>query len=93
MYTDDTKLYTNQDNFSKEYLKKAIKNNLECLNTLITTVQLLSLNVSKTKLMIFRKRKQIVAPKLNVNNVEIVEAVTYNFYSFICLIYDMDRLY
>ena len=39
----------------------------------------LSLNVSKTKLVIFRGRKQNVAPKLRMNDVEIVEELKYIF--------------
>ena len=59
MYADDTTIYFNLEDFDPYYLKRDINNELEKI-TLWLKMNKLSLNVQKTKFMIFhRKQKQI----------------------------------
>ena len=59
MHADDTTIYFNLEDFGPYYLKRDINNELE-KSTLWLKMNKLSLNVQKTKFMIFhRKRKQI----------------------------------
>ena len=59
---DDTTLYTNMETFSAETLELDINNNLESLNRWFQ-INKLSLNASRTKLVIFRKKKANTDPK------------------------------
>ena len=64
MYADDTTIYFNIEDFDANDLEAEINKELEQVNTWLK-VNKLSLNVGKTKIMIFhRKRKHI--PKLKV---------------------------
>ena len=59
MYADDTTIYFNLEDFDRYNLEQDITNDLENI-TLWLKRNKLSLNVQKTKLMIFhRKQKQI----------------------------------
>ena len=59
MYADDTTIYFNLEDFDPYHLKRDINNELEKI-TLWLKMNKLSLNVQKTKFMIFhRKQKQI----------------------------------
>ena len=64
MYADDTTIYFNLEDFDRYNLEQDITNELENI-TLWLKRNKLSLNVQKTKLMIFhRKQKQV--NKLNI---------------------------
>ena len=59
MYADDTTIYFNLENFTQQNLNKEINCEIEKINTWLK-VNRLSLNLQKTKLMIFhRKQKHI----------------------------------
>ena len=57
MYADDTTLYGNMEHFPADSIEPEINNNLEYLNRWFK-LNKLSLNVAKTRSMIFRKRKK-----------------------------------
>ena len=56
MYADDTTLYSNLANFSSSFLESEITENLTILNDRLR-MNKLSLNVDKTRLIIYRKAK------------------------------------
>ena len=69
MYADDTTIYFNLEDFDRYNLEQDITNELENI-TLGLKRNKLSLNVQKTKLMIFhRKQKQI--NELNILKTEL----------------------
>ena len=57
--------------FPVETLELDINNNLESLNKWFQ-INKLSLNATKTKFMIFRKRKQIQTTEIFMNNIKTV---------------------
>ena len=69
MYTNDTTIYFCQEDFSK--INRSTSINME-LEKLIAWLKLnkLTLNVEKTKYLIFRKRRKIDFLSLKINNNE-----------------------
>ena len=61
MYADDTTLNAKKEDFASSNFESEVNENLEGLNKWFK----LSLNVDKTRLMIFRKRKNINPFKLH----------------------------
>ena len=76
MYADDTTLYGNREDFAS--FETNVNSNLEILNNWFK-INKLSLNPEKTKLMMFRKKKQINPVVINFNNVQITEVSFFNF--------------
>ena len=73
MYADDTIIYFNLENFDRYNLEQDITNELENI-TLWLKRNKLSLNVQKTKLMIFhRKQKQITELNILINGMPLSE--------------------
>ena len=71
MYADDTIIYFNLENFDRYNLEQYITNELENI-TLWLKRNKLSLNVQRTKLMIFhRKQKQITELNILINGIAI----------------------
>ena len=58
MYADDTTIYFNIEDFDTNNLEAEINKELEQVNTWLK-VNKLSLNVGKTKIMIFHRKKNI----------------------------------
>ena len=58
MYADDTTIYFNIEDFDTNNLEAEINNELKQVNTWLK-VNKLSLNVGKTKIMIFHRKKNI----------------------------------
>ena len=74
MYTDDTTIYGNKEDY--ELFESNVNDNLKILNNWFKLTKL-SLNIEKTNLMIFRKKKRIDPIIIHVNQVRITE--TYFF--------------
>ena len=71
MYADDTTIYFNLEDYNPYHLKRDINNELEKI-TLWLKIKKLSLNVQKTKFMIFhRKQKQISELNIAINDTDI----------------------
>ena len=82
LYADDTTMYTTLD-YSVENLRhfSNINNELEKVWKWLA-VNKLSLNVNKTKFMLFQsswKKKHITTPELNINGINIERVSTFNF--------------
>ena len=67
MYADDTTLYFNLEDFPAQNRSMLINNELERVNTWLK-LNKLTLNVEKTKGMIFHKRRKIEHTKSSMNN-------------------------
>ena len=79
MYADDTTIYFNLEDFDPYHLKRDINNELEKI-TLWLKMNKLSLNVQKTKFMIFhRKQKQISELNIAINDTDIERVESFNF--------------
>ena len=82
MYADDTTIYFNQENFPKINRSKSIDVDLEKLSTWLK-LNKLTLNVDKTKYMIFRKRRKMDYLCLKINNNEIANVNQFYFLGII----------
>ena len=79
MYADDTTLYCNLNN----NLTDIINGELDKINDWLSANKL-SLNVKKTKYMVFhRSQKKVIYPLLKFNNVEIERVTSFNFLGLI----------
>ena len=79
MYADDTTIYFNIEDFDTNNLEAEINKELEQVNTWLK-VNKLSLNVGKTKIMIFhRKRKHIPELKVLIYGCNIEYVSSFNF--------------
>ena len=79
IYADDTTIYFNLEDFDPECVETEINNELEKVN-LWLKLNKLSLNIKKTKLMIFhRKQKKIKDINISIDNVQIERVNTFNF--------------
>ena len=79
MYADDTKIYFNLEDFDPECVETEINNELERVN-LWLKLNKLSLNIKKTKLLVFhRKQKKIQDINILIDNVQIERVNTFNF--------------
>ena len=79
MYAADTTIYFNLEDFDPYHLKRDINNELEKI-TLWLKMNKLSLNVQKTKFMIFhRKHKQISELNIAINDTDIERVESFNF--------------
>ena len=79
MYADDTTIYFNLEDFDPECVETEINNELEKVN-LWLKLNKLSLNIKKTKLIIFhRKQKKIKDINISIDNVQIERVNTFNF--------------
>ena len=83
MSADDTTIYFNIEEFDQKKLLQDITNELENI-TLWLKVNKLSLNVQKTKLMVFqRKQKQIKELNIVINGITIERVELFNFLGLI----------
>ena len=83
MYADDTTIYFNLEDFDRYNLEQDIANELENI-TLWLKRNKLSLNVQKTKLMIFhRKQKQINELNILIDGIAIERVESFNFLGLI----------
>ena len=83
MYADDTTIYFNLEDFDRYNLEQDITNELENI-TLWLKRNKLSLNVQKTKLMIFhRKQKQINELNILIDGIAIERVESVNFLGLI----------
>ena len=64
MYSDDTTLYFNLEDFNSEKMNDDINSCLDEINVWLK-LNKLTVNVSKTKFMVFHKRRDV--PKLNLS--------------------------
>ena len=78
MYADDTTLYSNIEDFSSNNLENEINLKLQTLNSWFKYNKL-SLNTNKTKMMIFRKRKQIKSINVKISDNLLSETDHFNF--------------
>ena len=79
MYADDTTIYFNLEDFDPECVETEINNELERVNVWLK-LNKLSLNIKKTKLMIFhRKQKKIKDKNISIDIVQIERVNTFNF--------------
>ena len=83
MYADDTTIYFNLEDFDRYNLEQDITNELENI-TLWLKRNKLSLNVQKTKLMIFhKKQKQINELNILIDGIAIERVESFNFLGLI----------
>ena len=83
MYADDTTIYFNLEDFDRYNLEQDITNELENI-TLWLKRNKVSLNVQKTKLMIFhRKQKQINELNILIDGIAIERVESFNFLGLI----------
>ena len=79
MYADDTTIYFNLEDFDPYNLERDLNNELEKI-TLWLKMNKLSLNVQKTKLVIFhRRQKQINELNISINGTDIERIESFNF--------------
>ena len=83
MYADDTTIYFNLDDFDPATIERDINSELEKINVWLK-LNKLSLNVKKTKSVIFnRKQKQIAEITLSINGEDIEHVEHFNFLGII----------
>ena len=83
MYADDTTIYFNLEDFDPATRERDINSELEKINVWLK-LNKLSLNVKKTKSVIFnRKQKQIAAITLSINGKDIENVEHFNFLGII----------
>ena len=79
MYADDTTIYFNLEDFDPCNFERDIGNELEKIILWLKTNKL-SINVQKTKLMIFhRRQKQINEVNISINGTGIERVESFNF--------------
>ena len=78
MYADDTTLYFNLEDFESHNRVNVINNELEKINVWLK-VNKLTLNVDKTKCMIFHKRRMIEQINFSINNTVIDQVFQFSF--------------
>ena len=79
MYADDTTLFCNIDSIPEANRHIVLNSELDNINCWLASNKL-SLNVSKTKYMIFHaNHKEVVYPDLKINNTIIERVVNFNF--------------
>ena len=79
MYADDTTIYFNLEEFEYLNRERDINSELEKVNTWLK-LNKLSLNVQKTKLMVFhRKQKQVDEINVQINGTQIERVESFNF--------------
>ena len=81
MYADDTTIYFNLEDFDQNCTETEINNELENVNFWLKHNKL-SLNIQKTKLMVFhRKQKKFKDIHLSIDTMPIEQVLTFNFLS------------
>ena len=86
MYADDTTIYFNFEDFTHAHMEMEINNETENVDIWLK-VNISSLNVQKTKLMIFhRKQKHIQNLNISMNGINIERVESFN-----CLWYNTPR--
>ena len=79
MYADDTTIYFNLEDFTHLNMENEINDEIEKI-AIWLKVNKLSLNVQKTKLMIFhRKQKHIQNLNISINGINIERVESFNF--------------
>ena len=78
MYADDTTLYCNLEDFVDCDTETAINRELQKINLWLLRNKL-TLNVDKTKFMIFHKRKKVPNLSIALNNIAITKVDTFNY--------------
>ena len=79
MYADDTTVYFNIENFTHLNMENEINDEIEKI-TIWLKVNKFSLNVQKTKLMIFhRKQNHIQNLNISINGINIEKVESFNF--------------
>ena len=79
MYTDNTTIYVNLEDFDQNCTETEINNELENVNIWLKH-NTLSLNAQKTKLMVFhQKQKKFKEIYLSIGTMPIEPVPTYNF--------------
>ena len=78
MYADDTTLYCNLEDFVDCDTETAINRELQKINLWLLRNKL-TLNVDKTKFMIFHKRKKVPNLSIVLNNIAITKVDTFNY--------------
>ena len=68
MYTDDTTLYFNLEDFYSVTMNEDINSYLDKINVWLK-LNKLTVNVSKTKFMVFHKRRDVPDLNLTLNNI------------------------
>ena len=78
MYADDTTLYGTIENFDRTNLDEDISNELQNVNNWLTANRL-TLNVDKSKYMLFHKLKPLPDIAIHINNVPINKVPNFNY--------------
>ena len=82
MYADDTTLYFNLEDFNFVAMNEDINSCLDKLNVWLN-LNKLPVNVSKTKFMVFHKRRDILDLNLLLNNINIESVYHFTFLGII----------
>ena len=82
MYADDTTLYFNLEEFISETMDDDINSCLDKINVWIK-LNKLTVNVSKTKFMVFHKRRDVPELSLSLNNINIEPVSHFTFLGII----------
>ena len=82
MYADDTTLYFNLEDFNSETMNDDINSCLDEINVWLK-LNKLTVNVSKTKFMVFHKRRDVPKLNLSLNNINIESVSHFTFLGII----------
>ena len=82
MYADDTTLYFNLEDFNSVTMNDDINSCLDKINVWLK-LNKLTVNVSKTKFMIFHKRRDVPDLNLSLNNINIESVSHFTFLGII----------
>ena len=85
MYADDTTLYFNLEDIDSVNLNENISIHLEKINVWLR-LNKLTVNVSKTKCMIFHKRRDVPQLDLLLDNIKIKLVLNFTFLGIILVI-------
>ena len=78
MYADDTTLYCNLEDFVDYDAETAISRELQNINLWLKR-NTLTLNVDKTKFIIFHKRKKVPNLSISLNDIAITNVDTFHY--------------
>ena len=81
MYADDTTLCSFVENFESNDVEREINCELDKVNLWLKANKL-SLNVTKTKCMVFHKRKTLPPINLSINNAKVENVIKFNYLGF-----------
>ena len=92
MYADDTTLYFNLEDFNSVTMNDDIESCLDKINVWLK-LNKLTVNVSKTKFMVFHKRRDVPDLNLSLNNINVESFYPFGDYFRYCIIIEISYQY